>query len=507
MINIQVITIEKSWVDKYCSYYPNHNHLRMDRLIRVLLAHYGHGVSNRKIKYYLSQSLILKQEDQRWIKIFAAESISTPSTLKFMIEGLAILPSTITYFPHDLLSENNYQIKNTVYTQPSEESLIKESKLESKLELKSKLKSKKTANHGDNQKIPSHSSGSVSKYWRKVEVYALSLYEKQWKKYLSIIYYDDDLIVVNKPSALLSVPSIDPKRLSMYHVVLAYLWQKQSNTPLDLNHTFHLSHVGSHTESNTAIHLNESIPYLRPIHRLDLDTSGILCFALTSFMTKHLSQLFQKHHKQQLHKVYWALSPVQPQNKIDCISLKPPQTKNHTRSLPKAVKTYSHVDELYNALKYYTQLESMALSNEFEKHFLHHSCLQIHNHLCKSSTQHADGKQRWTTCTSKGVKAHTTLLHLGKTDHLHCFALQLHTGRTHQLRVHLQSIGYAIWGDPLYVSSYKEIISKHTTKHTTKHTKKSHLYLHAVYLSFIHPRLNHKIQLCASLPSHWNSTA
>jgi len=48
------------------------------------------------------------------------------------------------------------------------------------------------------------------------------------------------------------------------------------------------------------------------------------------------------------------------------------------------------------------------------------------------------------------------------------------TGRTHQLRVHMQSIGHAILGDELYAN--KKAIKK-----------ASRLLLHASYLSFNHP--------------------
>lgn len=48
------------------------------------------------------------------------------------------------------------------------------------------------------------------------------------------------------------------------------------------------------------------------------------------------------------------------------------------------------------------------------------------------------------------------------------------TGRTHQLRVHMQSIGHTILGDELYAN--KEAIDK-----------ASRLLLHASYLSFNHP--------------------
>ena len=55
------------------------------------------------------------------------------------------------------------------------------------------------------------------------------------------------------------------------------------------------------------------------------------------------------------------------------------------------------------------------------------------------------------------------------------------TGRTHQLRVHMQSINHAILGDELYAS--KEVVEK-----------APRLLLHACYLSFLHPVTNELIE-------------
>ncbi len=58
----------------------------------------------------------------------------------------------------------------------------------------------------------------------------------------------------------------------------------------------------------------------------------------------------------------------------------------------------------------------------------------------------------------------------------HCSRLELTplTGRTHQLRVHLQAIGHTILGDPLYAD-------------TAVRAKASRLLLHAEYIAFDHP--------------------
>jgi 23S rRNA pseudouridine1911/1915/1917 synthase len=67
--------------------------------------------------------------------------------------------------------------------------------------------------------------------------------------------------------------------------------------------------------------------------------------------------------------------------------------------------------------------------------------------------------------------------------------LILHTGRTHQIRVHLSSIGHPIIGDQIY--------SKKWTKY-----KVPYLMLAAVYLEFTHPKSGINMRFEAPLPLH-----
>lgn len=61
------------------------------------------------------------------------------------------------------------------------------------------------------------------------------------------------------------------------------------------------------------------------------------------------------------------------------------------------------------------------------------------------------------------------------------------TGRSHQLRVHLQAIGHPIIGDELY--------GNHTHKPVSPR-----LLLHAHELNFIHPESGKKIQVISEVP-------
>jgi len=74
----------------------------------------------------------------------------------------------------------------------------------------------------------------------------------------------------------------------------------------------------------------------------------------------------------------------------------------------------------------------------------------------------------------------------------------LHTGRTHQIRVHLSSLGRPIVGDTLYGGKryvqVKEIRIRKAIEGMTRH------FLHARRLQFIHPFTNREMEFESSLP-------
>ena len=83
-------------------------------------------------------------------------------------------------------------------------------------------------------------------------------------------------------------------------------------------------------------------------------------------------------------------------------------------------------------------------------------------------------KQKVDFETGKPSQTRYSVLAYDKKNNTTRLELKPLTGRTHQLRVHMQSIKHSILGDELYAS--KEVIKK-----------SPRLLLHACYLSFTHP--------------------
>lgn len=177
-----------------------------------------------------------------------------------------------------------------------------------------------------------------------------------------IIYEDDQVLIVEKPSGLLVHGDASEKRITLANQVLSYLWQKGDFDPAQKGFT------------------------PAPAHRLDRNTSGLVLFGKSLPALQTLEKLFKDKHD--LTKVYDALvvGDVVKDGKIDLPLLKDSESG----------------------------LVSVALMSKEAK-----SAVTLY----KVNERYQD----------------YTLL-----------KVQILTGRTHQIRAHMQAIGHPIAGDGKY---------------------------------------------------------
>ena len=167
---------------------------------------------------------------------------------------------------------------------------------------------------------------------------------------LDVIHADHEILIMNKPSGLLSVPG-----------------------------------KGPHLSDCLIARVQAAFPQALLIHRLDRDTSGVMVFALTRHAQRHIGLQFEKR-----------------------------MTK----------KTY--VARVWGVLEPKTGTVDLPLIVDWENRPLQKVC-------------HETGKLAETNWRVLRSDANETRVRL-----------MPKTGRSHQLRVHMLSLGHPVLGDPFY---------------------------------------------------------
>ena len=100
---------------------------------------------------------------------------------------------------------------------------------------------------------------------------------------------------------------------------------------------------------------------------------------------------------------------------------------------------------------------------------------------------------------SEGREAHTSYQVLEKLNASALVEAQIHTGRTHQIRVHLQHIGHPVVGDATYGAKPNARLKELTNYAAPR------VMLHAKELSFTHPKTKKIMKFEASLPKDFKA--
>lgn len=129
-------------------------------------------------------------------------------------------------------------------------------------------------------------------------------------------------------------------------------------------------------------------------------------------------------------------------------------------------------------------LEHKDIQRIYEAEVRGHFKTQAPFTISKKIGRHRHDRRMRTIDEKNGQTAITHVTPFKETSTTNWVTCQLDTGRTHQIRVHLESIGHPIIGDPLY--------EKRPTKNVSR------LQLHAKELSLVHPFTKEQIRVLAT---------
>ena len=223
---------------------------------------------------------------------------------------------------------------------------------------------------------------------------------------LDILYEDDDVLAVNKPTGMSVHAGAGNSRGTL---VNALLGRGQS--------------------------LSEGGDALRPgiVHRLDKETSGIVLVAKNDFAHAKLSEAFRQR---EIRKTYLALVQgelKEEHGRIELAIARDP--KRRTRMTAKRASLLAHAREARTDWRMLCRIDSTSL-----------------------------------------------------------LEIDLHTGRTHQIRVHFAALRHPVVGDTLYGAAEKLHVGHALLPSLGRN------FLHAAKIRFAQPRTGQSIQLTAALP-------
>ena len=228
------------------------------------------------------------------------------------------------------------------------------------------------------------------------------------KNNLQIIFENDELVAINKPAGLLTIPDREQSEKSLKEM------------------------------------LQDKYGSIFTVHRLDKDTSGLVIFAKNETAHKYLSKLFEDR---KVEKYYLGIVIGSPENKTGMIDA------------------------------------------PISEHPLHKGLMTVHRNGKPSQTGYE-------------------VLEANKNYSLVSF--QLHTGRTHQIRVHAKNIGHPLAFDTLYGDGKPVLLSSIKKKFKlSKHDEEerpmiNRLALHSYKLSF--EDMNGKrLELEATMPKEFRA--
>jgi len=113
--------------------------------------------------------------------------------------------------------------------------------------------------------------------------------------------------------------------------------------------------------------------------------------------------------------------------------------------------------------------------------------------------RHPSERKRMSTRTRKGKKAVTRWRVLEQFDTFAYLEIVPHTGRTHQIRVHLASVGHPLLGDQTYGRRREDgSVDDPKVRNGVKRLRRQALHAHR--LTFHHPKSGERVQFVSPIP-------
>jgi len=117
---------------------------------------------------------------------------------------------------------------------------------------------------------------------------------------------------------------------------------------------------------------------------------------------------------------------------------------------------------------------------------LRHVRLALHKHL-------TEGGERRVSVSREGKEAHSIVRLVARWQNFSLVEVELKTGRTHQIRVHLAYLGHPLCGDDKYGDfPLNKLLQKQGL---------GRMFLHAARLGLVHPATGARLELASPLPS------
>lgn len=147
------------------------------------------------------------------------------------------------------------------------------------------------------------------------------------------------------------------------------------------------------------------------------------------------------------------------------------------------------------------------LSAQFEKHDVHKNYIALvwgdvkgqSGEIIMPVGRHPGDRKKMSTRSKRGKDALTLWKVRERYGTATLLDIEIKTGRTHQIRVHLSERGYPVIGDAVYGNASRLQIIKNTAlKAEIKSLQRQ--ALHAAQLSFIHPQSDDRMVFTAPLP-------